>query len=291
MSSLPLGSVARQWRPVLSCEPEPNTVPSFWATWKSIVQGRSASVSLAVGLVELRRSVQSKSRQQSASRARCSRACTAACAPCRPGSRPFGAVDQLQQVDHLSSTVHAAPADLAFGGELLAVVVGDRRLAEGLGDALLVAFGIVLRASRRRRRPSRSAPRRRAARPAPAVSWRSGSLADLGQELFPPILGAPIAEPPPVGGQTGATTRADHQVPRLHLVGQRLQVVVAMSMSTCGANRNRSTPSNFTPSTSAARSGRASCPGRSAARALPLADHPGPGRVVKWGNCLRACSP
>ena len=45
MSSLPLGSLGRQWRPVLSCEPEPCTVASFWATWKSIVQGRSAAVS------------------------------------------------------------------------------------------------------------------------------------------------------------------------------------------------------------------------------------------------------
>ena len=34
----------RQWRPVLSCEPEPFTVPSFCATWKSIVHGRSARV-------------------------------------------------------------------------------------------------------------------------------------------------------------------------------------------------------------------------------------------------------
>ena len=44
MSSLPLGSVGRQCRPVLSCEPEPLTVASFCATWKSIVHGRSASV-------------------------------------------------------------------------------------------------------------------------------------------------------------------------------------------------------------------------------------------------------
>jgi hypothetical protein len=44
MFSLPAGSPGRQWRPVLSCEPEPWTVASFWATWKSIVQGRRASV-------------------------------------------------------------------------------------------------------------------------------------------------------------------------------------------------------------------------------------------------------
>ena len=44
MSSLPFGSCGRQCRPVLSCEPEPFTVPSFCATWKSIVHGRSAAV-------------------------------------------------------------------------------------------------------------------------------------------------------------------------------------------------------------------------------------------------------
>ncbi|MEZ5395923.1 MAG: DUF3500 domain-containing protein [Bryobacterales bacterium] len=32
MSSLPFGSLTWQWRPVLSCEPDPNTVASFCAT-------------------------------------------------------------------------------------------------------------------------------------------------------------------------------------------------------------------------------------------------------------------
>jgi hypothetical protein len=44
MSSLPFGSVARQCRPVWSWDPEPKTVASFWATWKSIVQGRRTAV-------------------------------------------------------------------------------------------------------------------------------------------------------------------------------------------------------------------------------------------------------
>src|SRR4030095_1350676 len=44
MSILPLGSFGRQWRPVLSCEPEPLTVASFCATWKSFTHGRSAAV-------------------------------------------------------------------------------------------------------------------------------------------------------------------------------------------------------------------------------------------------------
>ena len=42
-SRRPFGSSTRQWRPVFSWSPEPKTVPSFWATWKSRVQGRSAS--------------------------------------------------------------------------------------------------------------------------------------------------------------------------------------------------------------------------------------------------------
>ena len=36
----------------------------------------------------------------------------------------------------------------------------------------------------------------------------------------------PIAEPPPVGGHTGATTEPDHEALGPDLVGQRLQVVV-----------------------------------------------------------------
>ena len=47
IDSFPLGSFGRQCLPVLSCEPEPFTVASFWATWKSIVQGRRAAVSVA----------------------------------------------------------------------------------------------------------------------------------------------------------------------------------------------------------------------------------------------------
>src|SRR6476659_3370532 len=46
-SILPLGSLGRQWCPVLSCEPEPLTVASFCATWKSFTHGRKAAVILA----------------------------------------------------------------------------------------------------------------------------------------------------------------------------------------------------------------------------------------------------
>ena len=50
MLSFPRGSVARQCLPVFSWSPEPKTEPSFCATWKSIVQGRRASVSLVIAL-------------------------------------------------------------------------------------------------------------------------------------------------------------------------------------------------------------------------------------------------
>src|SRR5215469_7880476 len=42
--NFPLGSSGRQCFPVLSWEPLPLTVASFWATWKSIVHGRNACV-------------------------------------------------------------------------------------------------------------------------------------------------------------------------------------------------------------------------------------------------------
>src|ERR1041384_5971497 len=50
MFSLPFGSFTRQWRPVLSCVPEPCTVASFCATWKSIVHGRNALVIFFIAL-------------------------------------------------------------------------------------------------------------------------------------------------------------------------------------------------------------------------------------------------
>ena len=57
----------------------------------------------------------------------------------------------------------------------------------------------------------------------------------------------PIAEPPPVGGQTGATTDPTARpFPRI-LSASRFRSSSVESMLTCGSNRNRSTPSNFAP--------------------------------------------
>ena len=134
MLSLPLGSLGRQWRPVLSCVPEPLTVASFWATWKSIVQGRRAAVSVVRASSSFAGSFQSQfSRQDAILRRVVARACKAACGPCRPGSRASGAVGQFQQLHHAFPAVHAAPADFALGGQALAEIVGHvAGLAEGL---------------------------------------------------------------------------------------------------------------------------------------------------------------
>ena len=55
-----------------------------------------------------------------------------------------GAVGLLQRVHHGLPAVHAAPADLAFGGKALAIVLGDiAGLAPGLRDQLGVCGGVL----------------------------------------------------------------------------------------------------------------------------------------------------
>src|SRR5712671_1230855 len=61
----------------------------------------------------------------------------------------------------------------------------------------------------------------------------------------------PIAEPPPVGGQTGATTEPITSPRDRTLSASFFKSSSVESMSTCGAKRKTSTPSNLTPSTSA----------------------------------------
>ncbi len=58
-------------------------------------------------------------------------------------TKRFGPADGFEQLDHVMSAVHAAPADFAFGGEAFAELFGDvARLAERVGDALCVCFWI-----------------------------------------------------------------------------------------------------------------------------------------------------
>src|SRR3954466_2365248 len=57
----------------------------------------------------------------------------------------------------------------------------------------------------------------------------------------------PIADPPPVGGHTGAT-RDPTASPLLRILSaRRFRSSSVESMLTCGSNRNRSTPSNVVP--------------------------------------------
>ena len=61
----------------------------------------------------------------------------------------------------------------------------------------------------------------------------------------------PMAEPPPVGGHTGATSEPTTRWRRPMLSASFLMSSSVESMLTCGSKRNRSTPSNLTPLTSA----------------------------------------
>jgi hypothetical protein len=53
-----------------------------------------------------------------------------------------------------------------------------------------------------------------------------------------------MAEPPPVGGQTGAVTEPIASPREVALSARALSSSSVASMSTWGAKRNRSTPSN-----------------------------------------------
>ncbi len=62
----------------------------------------------------------------------------------------------------------------------------------------------------------------------------------------------PIADPPPTGGHTGATTEPTSRFLERILSASRLMSSVPDSMLVWGSARKRSTPSNFTPSIAAA---------------------------------------
>src|SRR5207245_11008409 len=151
---------------------------------------------------------------------------------------------------HLLPTVHAPPANLAFGREPFAKTLGHvAGFAEGLGNQLGVAFGIV--------RPFAYAAGRidpdDAVGPDAQHSELGGDAAgfeNLGDELAPLFRGA-HAEPPSVGPQTGATTEPmTNPLARTLSASALIWSSVAL-MLTCGSKRNRSTPSNFAPLTEA----------------------------------------
>ena len=203
---------------------------SFWATWKSIVQGRRAAVErLHRPRRTLARSLPVEVlRQDARPRGRCSPACRGACGPCRPGSRAFAggrpvpaarpSVFQLCMPPQQISPSAASRSPWSS-----AIVAG---LAEGLGDPLLVALGVL--------RPVADAAGRvdphHAVRPHAQLAQPLGdaaALADLLEELACARPRSPIAEPPPVGGQTGATTEPITRFRERTLSARRFELVVA----------------------------------------------------------------
>ncbi len=119
------------------------------------------------------------------------------------------------------------PAYLALGGQSLAVVFGNHgRFAECAAIFFEFAVRVPLRPGAwiNGRIDAHHAMGART----PSFAQLLGdpaTLAHLRQEARA-SCSEPIAEPPPVGGQTGATDRANHQFARADLVGQFFQIVV-----------------------------------------------------------------
>ena len=164
-------------------------------------------------------------------------------------------------------------------------------LAERVGDLLRVAGGILRPLRRARGRIDADDAVLADAEVAQLLADRAG-LAHLGQEVLR-SSSLPIAEPPPVGGQTGATSDPTTRfLPRI-LSASLFRSSSVESMLTCGSNRNRSTPSNLTPFDFALRpSCRASCRDRSAARRPGRPCRPGPAtsRCEALGICAGPCA-
>ncbi len=110
-----------------SCEPEPKTVASFWATWKSIVQGRSAAVKVLQGRVENGQvGPVVVLRQDAVLGGVLAERVEQGVGHVGLEADGFGLADPFEQVHHRAPGVHAAPADLALGGEAFAVVAAMR---------------------------------------------------------------------------------------------------------------------------------------------------------------------
>ena len=141
----------------------------------------------------------------------------------------LGAVGQFQELDHPPPGVHAAPADFALGGEAFAELLGDvGGLAEGLGDLLLIAVGVRVPGVGAGGRVDADDAVRTHAQLAKLLA-DPAALADLLDELLALAPRRPWPSPPPVGGQTGATTEPTTRSLGPDLVGESFEVVVAGS--------------------------------------------------------------
>ena len=126
-------------------------------------------------------------------------------------------------------TVHAAPADLAFGGQPLAVVLGDLAgLAERLGDPLLVALRVVATMRPTPQAESiRTTPLGRT--PSSRSCWAMRQPLRTWSRNFCAILAAAHRRAAAGRRPDRRDDRADLQVPRPGLVGQRFELVVGRS--------------------------------------------------------------
>ena len=256
MSSLPLGSSARQWRPVLS-----------WRRCRARCRrsGRRGSRSSRAAA---RRSASRRPRQNSACRcsrvleqmrvpARCSRAGrdsvwamsawkprSRACRPLRAG-RPcrFQLVHAAPSRSRLRRPAarrgprRPSPASRNVSAIFLRVAFGIVRTsapgpsAESMRIDAVLAHAMLVEASRRCGKPFRP----------PAT------------KLLAVARRRPSPSRRPCRGQTGATSEPTAKPVARDLVGHAACRSSSLaSGSVCGWNRNRSTPSNFSPLTSAA---------------------------------------
>ena len=228
MSSLPLGSSAGQWRPVLSWLPVPWTRAVVLGDVEVDRPGPQRVGHLLVGGPEFVR--------------RCSPACSkrmlrrVVAQQVQIGvsqvglkAERFGHVDRFQQIEHVLPRVHAGPADFAFGGEPFAVVVGDLGgFAERLGDLLRVRLADL--------RATWSTPNSAESMRMTPYLRTPCSLKIFGDAAghfrrrcrnFSRAAASPIAESPTVPGQTGATSEPTAKAVAGDLVGNLSQFVVA----------------------------------------------------------------
>ena len=192
--------------------------------------------------------------------------------------------DRLEQLEHLLPAVHAAPADLALGGEPLAVVLRRSSQASRKVSAIVCVLpaGSSAQVAGPTAESMRTTPSGRTPSSRSFLAIRQ-ALRTCVEEAAAAPRRSPIAEPPPVGGQTGADQRADHQVPRPGPSRPaRFRSSSVASMSTCGREEEQVDAVEL-DSVDLGGGGqvehRVEVDGRLGVR--PLADHTGPDGVVE----------
>ena len=211
--------------------PEPKTVASFWATWKSIVQGRSAAVSF----FRPRRAPLGLSSRNPRQDPIFGRVFTERV---QQRVRHVGLeaeslrlVHPLEQVDHRPPGVHPPPADLTLGSQLFAVIARDRRgLLERLGDLLLVALGSLAQSAGDDAESIRTTPYGRT--PISRSDLAIRQALRIAVRKFSRCLASPIAE---ASNHTGATTEPTTKPLAAILPATAFKSSSLMSILMCGS--------------------------------------------------------